>query len=311
MSARRVFTVPVPRQTFDAVMEDGAVITLRRHGNADGPRLVLAHGNGFAIDAYFPFWRLLEAGWDLVVYDQRNHGWNPRHDAARHDVPRFVADLDRLRTIVEEQFGRKPTVGVFHSISAVTAIWHALDRGWRWDGLALFDPPLIPSPGHRLHRDARTFELGLSDWAAGRADRFADAASLAERFAASKSLSGWVPGAHELMARAITREDSATGEWVLCCPREAESRVYATNAGLDLCPRLVEITGPVMLIGSDPDAPHALAPGRVNRAMHLEHGLDWTAVAGTSHMLQLERPEACADVLTAFLARLGLSGFSR
>ena len=306
MTAPRVFTVPAPRQRHDAVMEDGARIALRRHGNPDGPRLMLAHGNGFAIDAYYPFWRLLADGWDLVIYDQRNHGWNPPHDVARHDVPRFVADLDRLRAVVDDRFGRKPTVGVFHSISAVTAIWHALDRGWRWDGLALFDPPLIPSPGHPLHEDARTFEIGLSEWAARRPDRFRDVASLAGRFAASKSLSGWVRGAHELMARAITREDRATGERVLCCPREGESRVYATNAALDLCPRLGGLAGPVKLIGSDPEAPGALAPGRVNRAMHVEHGLDWTPIAKTSHMLQLERPEACAEVLKGFLDRLGL-----
>ena len=306
MIAPRVFTVPAPRQRCDAVMADGARIILRQHGNPHRPRLMLAHGNGFAIDAYYPFWSRLAEDWELVIYDQRNHGWNPPHDVALHDLPRFVADLDRLRTLVDERFGRKPVVGVFHSISAVTAIWHALDRGWRWDGLALFDPPLIPSPGHPLHDDARGFEIGLSEWAAQRPDRFRNVASLAERFAASRSLAGWVQGAHELMARAITRKDSASGERVLCCPRAGESRVYATNAGLDLCPRLGTLAGPVVLIGSDPEAPGALAPGRVNRAMHTEHGLDWTPIAGTSHMLQLERPQACADALTAFLERLGL-----
>ncbi len=110
----------------DAIMDDGAAIRLRRHGNPAGPRLVLAHGNGFAIEAYYPFWRLLATDWDLVIYDQRNHGWNPAHDVARHDLPGFVADLDRLRTLIDERFGARPTVGVFHSISAITAIWHAL-----------------------------------------------------------------------------------------------------------------------------------------------------------------------------------------
>lgn len=308
MSAAETFTVPAPGETHDAVMDDGAVIRLRRHGNPAGPRLVLAHGNGFAIDAYYPFWRGLTEAYDLVLYDQRNHGWNPRHDVARHDLPSFVADLDRLLDIIPERFGSKPAVGVFHSVSAITAIWHALDRGWRWDGLALFDPPLIPSPGHALHDDARGFELGLSEWAAARPERFPDVATLAASFAASKSLSGWVPGAHELMAHAITRDDPATGQRILCCPRAGESRVYATNAGLDLCPRLGALTGPVMLIGSDPDTPHARAPGRVNRAMHAEHGIDWMPIAGTSHMLQVERPEACVAALGTFLARIGHGG---
>ena len=301
-----IFRVPEPRDGFDAEMEDGAVIRVRRHGNPEGPRLVMAHGNGFAIDAYYPFWRLLLDRYDLAIYDQRNHGRNPRHDVDRHDVPAFVSDMDRLADLIPERFGPKPTVGVFHSISAVTAIRHALERGRRWDAMALFDPPLIPSPGHRAHEVARTFELGLADWAATRPDRFPDAMALAARFARSKSLARWVEGEHALMARSITREDPETGEYVLCCPREGESRVYRTNAGLDLCPRLGELEGPLVFISSDPDAPGALAPGKVGRAMRQDHGIEWTPIENTSHLLQIERPDACRAALEAFLARQDL-----
>ena len=301
-----IFRVPEPSESFDAEMDDGTVIRVRRHGNPDGPRLVMAHGNGFAIDAYYPFWRLLTDRYDLAIYDQRNHGRNPRHDADRHDVPAFVADMDRLVDLIPDRFGPKPTVGVFHSISAVTAIWHALEHGWKWGALALFDPPLIPSPGHRAHEVARTFELGLADWAASRPDRFPDAMALAAGFARSKSLARWVEGGHALMARSITREDPKTGEYVLCCPREGESRVYRTNAGLDLCPRLGELRGPLVFISSDPDAPHALAPGKVGRAMKEDHGVEWTPIENTSHLLQIERPDACHAALESFLARQAL-----
>ncbi len=61
------WVVPEPHQSFDLTMEDGAVIRVRTHGNADGPRIVLCHGNGFAIDAYVPFWSLLADGYDLVL----------------------------------------------------------------------------------------------------------------------------------------------------------------------------------------------------------------------------------------------------
>ncbi len=297
-----IFRVPEPAAAFDAAMADGAVIRVRRHGNPSGPRLVMAHGNGFAIDAYYPFWNLLADRYDLVIYDQRNHGRNPRHDVARHDIPAFVADMDRLIDLIAEKFGARPTVGVFHSISAVTAIRHALERGWRWDALALFDPPLIPTPGHRVHETARSFELGLADWAASRPDRFSDPMDLAARFARSKSLARWVEGGHALMARSITRADPA-GNYVLSCPREGESRVYRTNAGLDLCPRLGELRGPLVFISSDPDAPGALAPGKVGRAMRQDHGIEWTPIADTSHLLQIERPEACCAALESFLSR--------
>jgi pimeloyl-ACP methyl ester carboxylesterase len=82
--------VPTPHETFDLTMADGAPIRIRRHGNPKGPRLVLCHGNGFAIDAYVPFWSLLADRFDLVLYDQRNHGQNPLYKPEAHDVPRFV-----------------------------------------------------------------------------------------------------------------------------------------------------------------------------------------------------------------------------
>ena len=302
------FSLPDPRRTIDLAMEDGAIVRVRRHGNPSGPRLVLAHGNGFAIDAYYPFWRLLCDRFEVVLYDQRNHGWNPRHaDIAHHDVPWFVRDMETVFDGVREAFGTKKTAGVFHSISGVAAVWHALEVGWRWDALVLFDPPLVPSPGHPLHEAAKGFELMLSDWSKGRPARFESPDELATQFRAAKSLSRWVEGAHELMARSILREDPATGAWILCCPPEGESRVYATNAGLDLCPRLGELKGPVKFIASDPDDAGARAPGLVNRALHEEFGHPYEAVPGTTHMLQVEKPAECAAMVTAFLegARFG------
>jgi len=299
------FVIPTPLRTIDLTMEDGAVIRVRRHSNAAGPRLILAHGNGFAIDAYFPFWRCLTERFEIVVYDQRNHGHNPRHDIAHHDVPYFVRDMEAVFQGVQNAFGRKPTGGVFHSISAVTAIWHSLDVGWRWDALVLFDPPLVPSPGHPLHETAKNFELMLSKWSKDRPDRFASPEQLGEQFRRSKSLSRWVPGAHKLMARSILREDPEAGDWYLCCPPAGESQVYLTNSALDLCPRLGELKGPVKFITSDPDDPNARAPGLVNRALHEEFGHPYEAVPGTTHMVQLEKPADCAAIVTAFLDDTG------
>ena len=301
------WSVPEPHQRFDLVMEDGAVLRLRRHGNPNGPRLILCHGNGFAIDAYMPFWSLLSDRYDLVLYDQRNHGQNPRHDIAHHDLPWFVSDMEAVFQAVRTRLGDKTTVGVFHSISAITAIKHAVEVGWRWDALALFDPPLIPGPGHALRDIAREFELGLSEWAAGRPAKFADPADLAAGFKKSYSLRRWVPGEHDLMARSILRRDDAEGAWTLACPREGESQIYATNAGLDLCPRLGDLKGPVKFICSDPEQPDAKSPGLINRAMHEEFGLPYEAIADTSHLLQVERPDECARALIEFLVECGIA----
>jgi pimeloyl-ACP methyl ester carboxylesterase len=299
------FIIPTPLKTIDLTTEDGAIIRVRQHGNIAGPRLILAHGNGFAIDAYLPFWRCLMDRFEIVLYDQRNHGQNPRHDVAHHDVPYFVKDMEAVFLGVQEAFGRKPTGGVFHSISAVTAIWHALDMGWRWDALVLFDPPLVPSPGRPLHETAKNFELMLSKWSKDRPERFASPEELGDQFKQSKSLSRWVPGTHELMARSILREDPEAGDWFLCCPPAGESQIYLTNSTLDLCPRLGELKGPVIFVASDPNDPNARAPGLVNRALHEEFGHPYQIVPETTHMVQVEKPAECAAIVTAFLDEAG------
>lgn len=300
-------TVPKPHQSVDLTMEDGAIIRVRRHGNPDGPRLVLAHGNGFAIDAYAPFWGLLTDRFDVVVHDQRNHGQNPRHDdLSHHDLDYFVSDMEEIIQGVRREWGEKTTVGVFHSISAITAIRHALEGGTAWDVLALFDPPLIPAPGDDLHDMAYGFETGLVKWAAARPDRFPSPEALGGGFAKSRSLRRWVDGEHMLMARSILREDKEAGDWELCCPREGESQVYLSNSKLDLCGRLGELKGKFKFICSDPEEEDSLSPGHVNRAMHARYGHPYEVIPGTSHLLQVEKPAECAAALVAFLNECGV-----
>ena len=66
-------------------------------------------------------WRHLVADYDLVIYDQRNHGRNPRHDLDNHCVARMAEDLDLLLRTIGERFGEKPVGGVFHSLSAIVS----------------------------------------------------------------------------------------------------------------------------------------------------------------------------------------------
>ena len=88
-------------------MADGGIIVLRRHGNPDGPRLVLSHGNGFSADAYLPFWSLLLDRFDVVLYDLRNHGHNPLGDRASHTIPMMVWDNMRIVQEIDRVFESK------------------------------------------------------------------------------------------------------------------------------------------------------------------------------------------------------------
>ena len=97
--------IPEPHSARDVAVDDGTVITLRRHGNPAGPRLVLCHGNGLAIDLYYPFWSLLTDEFDLVVYDLRNHGWNSVGNLREHNIPTLVRDHERILEAIDGHFG--------------------------------------------------------------------------------------------------------------------------------------------------------------------------------------------------------------
>ena len=134
------WSVPEPLAVAEARMDDGAAILLRRHGNATGPRLVLSHANGFAADAYYPFWTLLADRFDIVVYDLRNHGWNSVGSLDAHAIPTFVRDNAAIARAIDRHFGAKPRIGVFHSLSGQVAAIEASAAVDAYAGLVLFDP---------------------------------------------------------------------------------------------------------------------------------------------------------------------------
>jgi pimeloyl-ACP methyl ester carboxylesterase len=302
------FTLPTPHESFDVAMDDGAPIRIRRHGNPEGVRLFVSHGNGFAIDGYLPFWGPLADRYDLVVFDFRNHGQNARSRNDRHNYLQFTHDLESVYQGVTRRLGPKTSVGVFHSMSGRTAMKHAIEIGWRWDALVLFDPPNLPLEGHWLYEPMRTFEHRLIEWALNRTPRFAAPADLAREFAESRAHSRWVEGTHALMAEALLRQDEAKGDWALVCQRELEASIYLEALTLNLWPRYEDYGGPTIIIGADPEMKGNPPIGKANKALHDEYGYAYEAIPETGHMLQIEKPEACIAAMEAFLKENGIGG---
>jgi pimeloyl-ACP methyl ester carboxylesterase len=302
------WTVPAPSLMFDVPLEDGAVIKVRRHGNPDAPtRVFFSHGNGFAADGYLPFWGRLLERCELLVFDFRNHGHNPPSDPTRHTYAQMARDLERVIVAADARLGRKTMVGIFHSMSGRAAMKHAVEIGWRWDALVLFDPPNMPPSDHPAYAPMAAFENKLTRWARARRARFAAPRQLAEDFAAPRANRGWVEGAHDLMARAVLRQDPAAGDWVLACAPALEASMYHAALTLNLWPPASAYGGPVKLIGADPELPYGPPTGMANRALGLEEGYDYVAIPGTGHMLQIERPEACVAATREFLAAHGIA----
>ncbi len=297
--------VPAPHATLAVTLEDGAITPVRRHGNLAGPRLFLSHGNGFAADAYLPFWGPLLDRFEILVFDQRNHGHNLPSDPARHTYAQIARDIERVYQTMTAQLGPKTSVGVFHSMSGRAAMKHAIEIGWRWDALVLFDPPNMPPPDHPAYAPMKAFEDKLTGWARGRRARFADPKELADEYAAARANSRWVAGAHQLMARAVLRREG--DGYALACAPALEAAIYHAALTLDLWPPGSAYGGPVFLVAADPDLPYGPPTGLANRALATEQGYDYAAIPNTGHLLQIERPDACRDAMLGFLAAKGVA----
>ncbi len=299
---------PQPRQAIELRMDDGAIIRVRRHGNLSGPRLVLSHGNGLAIDGYAPFWTLFCARYDVIVFDLRNHGQNPYHGAAGHNWPTFLSDAQTIWRGIRANWGEKPAAGVFHSLSGIVAIGQALESGRRWDLLMLFDPPLTPPAGHALREPFLEQQRELARRTLRRKERFSAPLELARRLEQNPAFCRWVPQAYAAMASATLRRDAAGPGYVLCCPRELEARIYATSDEVTFWTRMKRLEGPVKLVCGDPAHSELNVVSLVDRALSDEFGLAFEAVPDTSHFLQLEQPVHCARAVEEFLRQHNFTG---
>jgi pimeloyl-ACP methyl ester carboxylesterase len=300
------FELPAPSMSFDVALEDGAKIRMRRHGNPSGVRLLLSHGNGFAADAYYPYWRHLLQKFDLLVFDFRNHGQNVPVKPSRHTYEQLTRDLERVVQEVKSRLGVKPTAGLFHSMSGRTAMKHAIEIGWRWDALVLFDPPNFPPPGHPTYATMAAFEKKLTEWARQRRRRFAAIEDLAEEYRQSRATIRWVDGTHELMARSVLRRSPGGDGYELVCDPDNEAAIYAQATSLNLWPNGSAFGGPVKLIGCDPNIKGS-ATGPANAALGREGGYDYSFVADAGHLLQVEKPQDCIRLTMEFLAKHGLA----
>ena len=287
--------LPEPRAAVEVTVQGGYVVTLRRHGNPAGPRLIMSHGNGLAIDLYYPFWSLLQDDFDLVVYDLRNHGWNATGELSDHTVPTLVQDFDRVMEAIEAHFGKKPQVGVFHSISALASLLSPA-RGAGFEALVLFDPPLC-RPGS-TYEILEAASMRNAKMARQRANFFQSPQELEEILPYLPAFQRVVPGIFDLMARTTLRQRRDSPGYELRCPPEFESQIieYATIYAVAV--EFESMACPMRVVGADPTLAYSFWPTFDFSELML---LDYDFIPESSHFLQLEKPEECVARLREFI----------
>lgn len=299
--------LPEPSAILDVTLDRGIFAKLRRFGNPEGRRMLLSHGNGLAIDAYYPFWSLFEDDCDLFVYDLRNHGWNEVSTHTEHNLLSFVRDLDIILSNIASHFGDKPVAGVFHSLSALIALLTCSDlmrltldlKSKGFSALVLFDPPL-----HRPGKSFEEFDDAVENNARTirrRTENFVSERQFVELLEFLPAFARVVPGAKELIAETTLRYSSEEGNFRLRCPKAYEARIVEFIRAFASEVNFESLPCPTKVIGSDPLSPYSYLP-TVNLSEMLN--IDFDFLPETTHLLQIEKPQACASLVRNFLDNL-------
>ncbi len=293
-----IWEVPEPLTVRPEPMSDGTVILLRRYGNPRGHRLVVTHGNGLAVDLYYPFWSLLLDDYDLVVYDLRNHGWNQVGAIEGHNMPSFVNDHDRIMAAIDHHFGEKPKVGVFHSVSALVSLLSPT-KGHAFAGRFLFDPPLC-KPG-RSYQQMEEVANGMAMMTRRRTERFPTREDFSFLLKLTPLFSRVVPGVLELVSKTTLRQDEGGEGYLLRCPREYEARIVEYAGVFSVMVDFGSLASPTKVLGADPTLPHSYLP-----TLDLSDILtvDYDFLPDATHFLQLEDPQSCASAVRQFAGRV-------
>ena len=261
----------------------------------------MSRGSGLATDVYYPFWSLLAKRFDLILYDFRNHGWSARSDVSSHNIATFVADNRHVLRDIDRHFGAKPKVGVFHSLSATTALHHD-PPGEGFAALVLFDPSVYPPSSDLLDVDRRWKKLAIGTRM--RQERFETREKLAESIRRASVYERLLPGVPDLIAQATLRPSTEEEGYELRCPRAYEALIFEYAFAYNLEPEPSSFSCPVKVIGSDPTASFSFLPRRDLGGLT---SLDYDFVPDTTHFLQLENPNAYAAQMLAFLEQMGLA----
>ena len=300
MNSENVWEIPEPLSVLEVRQEDGSVTTVRRHGNPDGLRAVLSHGNGLAMDLYYPFWSLLCDEFDIFLFDLRNHGWNSVGARRSHNIPAMIQDQENVLEAIDSEYGKERKIGMFHSVAALTTLFSSAHDG-SFSALVLFDPPLCKPGASQDEFDAAAENLAAR--LRKRSARFRSIEEFAELLQYMPGYARVVPGVRNLAARTTLRKIPNGQGYELRCPPEYEAQITEYSRSFSVLADLDALSCPTKVLGADPMLPTAYLPTfSLSRVLTV----DYDFLPETTHLLQLEQPEECVKLIREFLQGINL-----
>ncbi len=274
--------------------DDGETVAVHDFGGpADGPPLLLSHGNGLNAGMWAAALPELTTRFRCHGVDLRGHGRaRPTVEGYSVDRERFAADIVAAVTAIGG-----PVCFAGHSLGAASATLACLlhpSPASLFTGLWLFEPVLVPDDYDRGEGPSFLVEMSRR-----RRMEFESAADAVSRFRSKPPFSGCHPRAVDGYVEVGTIE---TGNGVrLSCRGEDEARVFETMATLDFG-RLGAVDLPTLVAsGAAADVANALPPKLAPLvAEAMGDNARWIEFDGLSHFGPMEAPARIARSIVGF-----------
>lgn len=287
---------------FEVLLDDGASASVRVYGQ--GPRLICSHGNGLAIDAFQSFWEHFTDDYQTVVFDFRHHGRSsPYRQPVPQAWPQLVRDYEAIMRGITRELGAAPSLGAFHSMSALTTLLHAADYETPWIGIVGFEPPVTPPSSYPEFESMRADSGRLAGRAAQRRTEFPGVQELFESYRRSSAFAGVDDAGLQALAASTLRWNADKKLYELACAREFEASIFAMQDLEGAWERMCTVKLPVQLVAGEPKT--GMSPFvDIERVFARDGGFAFTTVKDASHFMQMEKPAECAAIVRAFHAGL-------
>jgi pimeloyl-ACP methyl ester carboxylesterase len=285
---------------------DGATLPLYAlAGPERAPGLLVGHANGLAAGSYGPWLRELARSFRVFAFDARGHGgatWPAGPFKDVFSVDRFADDLARVALAVRAKLGAVPLHYAGHSLSAAAAVRLALDGAeLPFDVATLFEPPIFPPPQSPHYAEANPQQEKLVRGSLRRERRWASPAAFEAYLKSRGVFRGFEPEMLSAHCEACLRPEG--DDYVLCCPPEVESAIFANHRPADTWSRLATVRARLHLVSGDPSAGDR---DWVTGAMaSIAQGLDAASLEvlqGAGHMMIFQQSQRCAELLRRQIA---------
>ena len=264
----------------------------------DAPPVVLLHATGFLARLWEPIAVQMSARFHVYALDARGHGDSDKPPVAGDGGPTDGYGWEGLATDLQGfldtlALARVPIVG--HSSGAAGAIRLAARRPEYVAAAVLIEPTVFP-PMPVEGSDERKEQLASG--AAKRRMVWDSREELIASYRQRRTFAGWREDVLRLFAEHGTFERQ-DGRIELKCPGEIEAELYRNSLSPDTWDLLPRVRCPTLVIRGEKTEPLlALVAEGVARRIP---GARLATIAGGSHFVPMERPEAIAAEALAFL----------